>query len=612
MGPTTLVAHWASGNTEDWHSCGVSVQENDESRWLAGQRTDRDGTKVEYIRRLSEQEMSALNEAESFLTQLTTDSTHQRMVERYEAFGRAALYAQDQDLSEAAADRTTRMGRAFRAFLQAAVARRAAASAPGAQGSLSDSAAWLAAENLARGCRLIIGNGPNGKQVGVISDKPADVPPAPQPVYAAFLLAHTLLQDSELLQAHTLLGAAEAVDEASLRFRMLAAEVPLGTPLIMGEPPRGQTATFQVRILPIETATRAQQAVRNARELLTAAGTPEDAGRQGADEAVLAPDQGALPLADQAEPPAQLDGDGDAGEEQGATWTSDAPLFDLSQLARHLATEVSVVEQLWSDAVPLERLQEAASEDRARFGAVAGAVLRATERAEQPTGPAAQLQHGFPLPAHVVGALPLQPADLPAALDGVLYGLTSFLDMLDQQALPTEVDADPEGQVLRVLFQPGATGRIKGHALLLARCIALVDDLVSGGGGIDEQAEEQRLADAALDAWHRGQPEAALLYTNLALTARGTRQGVRQQDRVGDLAPPVVADSPVVPMKDLADNATALLTEMLSGVPAIRLLPTVLATAHILVRHLREAQDEETVCDDGGHHHGGDQDEDRL
>jgi len=533
----------------------------------------------ERVRTLPPTELAEISAAGELLSRLTVTSPHQRLVDRYQVLDHALREVLEPG-TEALEARLLRASAALRSWARhAAELPASVAVAFGHQlreGATTAFEEWR--DGLARElCSALaeagsIHPGDGGPLVAMS-------PPAPAGGQARAVdveqLIATVLGTSERIHCQVLIEAEPELHEASRLLRALESEVLLGEPLLM----RMSGNKLQLQELHADARTTAEAAVRVAKRVLAQASAavaegpvqPADhaggeaeassmdrewgsepdssaAGSAGATRAGEPEVETEVPAAEAATEPEAVVAAVEAGgptagpatesaeSEEGARPGVQPPMLppvDITAVAVVLAESVSELERVWSDAVAPDKALGAANRDEHRFGSVAAAFLRQLEEANRRArDDGTSTIPNFPLSDDELAALDPQQPTAPGSrmlLVPPLYVLQAFLHELKAICQPRELTFGIGGVVTHLAFDPGAVGRLKAQAVLLARCAEASEAGEAGesdGTTAAAAADAAWLRAAAVRAFAAGLPEAVVLYAHLVMVAGGDLSGL--------------------------------------------------------------------------------------
>jgi len=511
----------------------------------------------ERVRTLPPTELAGISAAGELLSRLTVTSPHHRLVDRYQVLDHALREVLEPG-TEALEARLLRASAALRSW-----ARHAAelpASFAAAFGHLLREGATTASEEWRDGvarelCSALAGAGsihPGGGGPLV-----AMAPPAPAGGPARRRRRAAGLGTSERIHCHVLVDAEPELHDASRLLRALESEVLLGEPLLM----RMSGTKLQLQELHADARTTAEGAVRVAKRVLAAQaseavaeGPVQPAAHAGGEAEASSMDgewrsepdssaAGSVEATRAGEPEVETEVPAAEAAAEAATESAESeegarpgvqppmlPPVDITAVAAVLAESVSELERVWSDAVAPDKALGAANRDEHRFGSVAAALLRQSEEANRRArDDGTSAIPNFPLSDDELAALDPQQPTAPGShmhLVPPLYVLQAFLHELKAISQPRELTFGIGGVVTHLAFDPGAVGRLKAQAVLLARCAEASeagesDDTTAAAG-----ADAAWLRAAAVRAFAAGLPEAVVLYAHLVMAAGGDLRGL--------------------------------------------------------------------------------------
>lgn len=532
------------GDEEPW-SLGAGVPPLPGSDAAAG---------YERVRTLAPPELAKIADAGELLRRLSVTSPHQRLLDRYQALDHA-LREVLEPTTEALEARLLRASAALRAWARHAAELPAnLAEAFGdllGEGATTASEAWRVGEARELCSALAEAGGILHRGDGQLVAVASTAPPG-GPVRVDQLIA-TVLGTSERIHCYVLVDAEPKLHDASRLLRTLESEVLLGEPLLM----RMSGTKLELQELHADARTTAEAAVRAAKRVLavapssTVAEAPGQLAEPAGGQAVAssrdggtgsAPDSsaGVVESARTDEPEATAAAANESAPAMESAEPAESrgvpspevqprplPPVDLMAVAAVLCGSVSELERVWSDAVAPDEALDAAERDKQRFGGMAAALLRQTEEAdERARDNGTRTIPDFPLNDEQLVALdPKQPMDPGPHVHLVppLYVLQTFLHELQAISQPRELTFGTGGVVTHVAFDPGAVGRLKAHAVLLARCAEAGE---AGGTSAAAGADAAWLRAAAMRAFDAGLPEAVVLYAHLGMAAGGNLRGL--------------------------------------------------------------------------------------
>jgi hypothetical protein len=358
------------------------------------------------------------------------------------------------------------------------------------------------------------------------------------PVRIVSLLQELVLACQRLFARHLLLQE-DRIAAASLRLRRLAAEVLDGAPVLMltrGDPAKPQ---LQFKELALGEVAVLQRALRQARRLLAPPVTPPTPPAASPQEPATAMPSTSDVKEDAADHPPTGEGTSTGGgEAEGTIMTS---TVDLLGVVEHVSRLSVAAERAWSAALDPAALDEAGQELLDQWGSLIAVIQRQADlssRALEAAGLDATVDQFPPgVPQLLALEFDADPERRRRQLQlAQFYALDQLLSALQGLRHPSTAALDPRtGQATHTWWDSGAFALVRVRARHLARVTlgllnaehaaiaAATGQAATVPGQVSPPAQPQPWwahLQLGAEALRRGDIEAVLLHTHLALAAR--------------------------------------------------------------------------------------------
>jgi hypothetical protein len=455
-----------------------------EEKWLAAQYRIGSSPKFKYIRKLTVEETNRLAEAKSLLTRVVLGSPHQELAQAFRALGASARFGGNSPTAQERA----RVVQALKHLLEVAktighgwaeiLDQELTTDHKDATDAISE-----IDSSLQSGALAVISSAVEQGDAALLAAGSDFVAPDGRRLHSQL---QELLTASELLAATAIGALHEPIDDASVFIHGLAAEVLLGTALVLPphDPKGGDMA---LEDLPTELVVKAQLLIAHSEEILAEGTSPISQPASKLEAEDLETD---LPAAS---------GNIDQSTADGPPVPPpQAPELDIADLANHIDHEARTSLRTWSAAIDVADLAE--TRDRLTAGIAAiGAELARRDAAEGGTA----IAHPHPPSLASLAQVDLEKADQLQALSltGELLGLELTLASLTRFTHVLEMQFSGDADTDYLSWNPDAVSR----AISLANLLRDLDRENQGEGPSHSLSHARHCLE-----W--GMPEAALMY----------------------------------------------------------------------------------------------------
>lgn len=362
---------------------------------------------------------------------------------------------------------------------------------------------------------------------------------------------------AQRLIARQLLFYREQIHEATRRLRLLAADVPVGAPVLMRDE-KLDLSTGRIELgspsfdpLALAEGQYLHAALSHSERLLRdsdpalARESPAPATSEAAGDAPMTQDDEVALTdtePDPAEPAESLAAESELRKD---VVERDDLVVDMALLVREATALTDDLERTWSDALDRLDLRNAQAGLGARLSSLLSAIHRrsgATDRALRESGFDPSIPR-FPIGRDEEAALTFKPADEQRFRQlqiAELEAVAMLAEAIQALGAPSAVEISETGEE-RTFWEAGAFDLVRRRAEYLRRvskAAGRAEAIIAGRGADDEDAflqvfDRLRLAG---DAVGRGDPEAALIHCSLLLRESIEREGLSEGDPLAYLA----------------------------------------------------------------------------